>query len=213
MPGTIGELLNGVRHQTPQMGAPQSPLAALKAQRPPELKDWQKIVGILSDGLRGYGGGSPAFGSHLLQMQEAERERQQREQEAGANREAGFQDFVRRQEYERANPAPARNATIEDFNWYKRLSDEDRSIYEEMNPEWRVGQDGRYYRVEKAPTRPVGKITPLSGTPNTPSGSPLRQPTAQPQTQQPSSNGLDRLIQLYGPQEGVQRYLKLIGAN
>lgn len=62
---------------------------------------------------------------------------------------------------------PARNDTVEDFNWYKGLSEEDRRVYDQMHPIYRTGPDGLPYPMARdslggpKPAPPGVTFTPL----------------------------------------------------
>jgi hypothetical protein len=156
MAQTIGQMLQqgGPPQQAPQMGGSPNlnPVDALKAAKP--KLEWWKIAGLIGDALQSAGGGRPTFGPMIADLTQAEREREAREREAAANREYSYQDFVRKEQWKRENPEPTRNDTVEDFNWWKTLSPEDRALYQQMRPEYRVGPDGRYYRVDTADEPP-----------------------------------------------------------
>ncbi len=78
--------------------------------------------------------------------------------QAEMQRQQEREDYIWKSEYDRANPKPANNDTINDFNWYKGLSDADKAIYQQMKPEYRQGPDGRFYRVDTA-TGPMPTFT------------------------------------------------------
>lgn len=59
------------------------------------------------------------------------------------------------------------NDTIEDFNWFKSLSPQDRAIYQEMKPVYRQGPDGQFYRVQPSAPPVITDDDWKSGTPIT----------------------------------------------
>lgn len=109
---------------------------------------------------------SPVFSLALMQQQQ-----QRAADQAEAARRAGWEDFQRQFDYKKANETPRVNDTVEDFNWYKNLSDEDRAMYHKMRPVYRQGPDGQFYAVDTGtapsagPAAPVGKLTPIGGQP------------------------------------------------
>jgi len=117
------------------------------------------IVGFIGDALQRLGGGEGTYMPHMMQMQQQDAEIRARLQEAIAKRKAEREDYTWKAEYDRANPKPINNDTINDFNWYKSLSDEDKAIYGQMKPEYRQGPDGKFYRVETA-QGPLPTFTP-----------------------------------------------------
>lgn len=96
------------------------------------------------------------------------------EQQAAALRQKALEaaqenaQWYERKQWERDNPMPANNDTVNDVNWWMQASPEERAAFHEMNPEYRQGPDGRFYRVEvgggNAPTAPVGRLTPIQPT-------------------------------------------------
>lgn len=71
-------------------------------------------------------------------------------------RQADYQDFLAKEAYKRANPQDP--AKARDLEWYKGLSPEDRETYHAMNPEYRQGPDGRFYRIDVAGTAPAPQV-------------------------------------------------------
>jgi hypothetical protein len=82
-------------------------------------------------------------------------------------RAAEYADFVRRHEYERANPKPINNDTVADYEFIRQtLGDEQAQEFlrNKANPPvYRVGPDGAFYRVDTAapPAPPLGRLTPI----------------------------------------------------
>lgn len=129
----------------------------------------------LSRALAGYlaGIGNPA-GMQALQAMNAER--QQRRQQAaeqaqyGQRREDEFQDWVRRQAYQAANPSPVNNDTVADYNFIRQQLGEEEGrnfLRNRANPPQLMNIPGvgivQIPRMggQQAPTAPVGKLTPL----------------------------------------------------
>lgn len=108
------------------------------------------IVGFIGDALQQMSGGQPTYMPQMMQMKQQDAEIRARLQAALEKRKADREDYTWKAEYDRANPKPINNDTINDFNWYKSLSDEDKAIYSQMKPEYRQGPDGKFYRVETA---------------------------------------------------------------
>lgn len=149
------------------MGIEPQPYAGVQfapQQAQPKGDGTKRIVGIIGDALLGLAGQQGVYGpmQHQRKLLEAREAAQQRS--ALQQRQWGNEDWLQRQQWERANPPPRINDTIEDFNWYKSLSPEDRATYDQMHPVYRTGPDGLPYPMARPlapPTRPVGKITPI----------------------------------------------------
>jgi hypothetical protein len=62
--------------------------------------------------------------------------------------------WYEREQWKKANETPKTNDTIEDFNWYKGLSDPDKAVYHKMRPVYRQGPDGQFYAVDMGQTAP-----------------------------------------------------------
>ncbi|WP_285019572.1 hypothetical protein [Novosphingobium sp. fls2-241-R2A-195] len=124
-------------------------------------------LGSLGDAMARAGGGQATF----LPMLTANRQHQRALAEAAARRQSDRDDWLWKQRWERENPKPVNNDTINDYNWYKSLSDSDKAIYDQMHPIYKAGPDGLTYPVARsslgggaAPTAPVGKLTLIAPT-------------------------------------------------
>jgi len=106
-------------------------------------------LGALGDALSGQPIAATRI-NNAFQQQRAIRMAQQK-------RQNDWEDWVRQAQWERDNPKPVNNDTINDFNWYKGLSAEDRATYQEMRPVYRQGADGQFYRVDTA-QQPTGAL-------------------------------------------------------
>lgn len=158
---------------TPGIGdgltAAQEPLAPAKPKFFGEGGVGRGIAGNIGDFLLQYSGMDPIYQPAMQQKQAMAYDQQQRQ----ATRRERLEDWQAQEEYKRANPAPINNDTINDFNWYKNLSEQDRAVYHRMKPEYRQGPDGKFYRIEVAPTGPAptfteddwNKGTPVTGGP------------------------------------------------
>ena len=158
------------------MTAAQQPMAPAKPKFFGEGGVGRAIAGNIGDFLLQNSGMDPIYQPAMQQRQAMAHEQQQREMQ----RRQGLEDWVAKQEYERANPSPVNNDTVNDFQWYKGLSDEDRAIYHRMKPEYRQGPDGRFYQIDIAPTAPTfteddwNKGTPVTGGPTQPASGGFR---------------------------------------
>lgn len=142
--------------------------AAMPAQPPKRKFDWLGAVGALGDSLAMYGGLPPAY-AQAQQRKQAELAKIAEEQR---QRSMARDQFMFEQDYKRNNPMPVNNDTVNDFNWYKGLSPEDRAIYAQMHPQYITTQNPDGTRTispmpsmvaPQAPSAPVGKLTPIGG--------------------------------------------------
>lgn len=96
-----------------------------------------------------------------------------------AKRQAEYEDFVRKEQWKRDNPAPVNNDTVADYEFIRqRLGEEDAQKYlknKASPPLWRQGPDGQFYPMAtpQVPTAPVGKLTPITGGAATPAQPPF----------------------------------------
>ena len=126
----------------------------------------RNVLGNIGDAISTYYGGAPTFAPlqrQALAFQQqgqllAERQRQQAALQA--QRAADQRSLA---EY-RATLPTAMERTL---NAYSNFTPQQRALYHEMNPEYRQGPDGRFYRVQTAaptpsnpPDKPVGKLAP-----------------------------------------------------
>jgi hypothetical protein len=166
---TLGQLFGSQAPAGPQMSAsplPSDPMAALQAQRPqqPQIKDWQTVLGTIGDALLAAGRRPPQFAPYVQGLQEAERERQQREYEAGMKRLGDRQDFMFEQDYRAKNPGPTEMERTIDYLKQAYPDQVDEYVQHKVNPPlYRQGPDGQFYPVAPPPTKPVGKLTPIMG--------------------------------------------------
>lgn len=103
--------------------------------------------------LTGEGANSAALQPFLLQKQ-----MQLEQQKTARQRETEFQDYVRKAEYDRANPKPINNDTVADYNFWKSvLSPEDFQKWQQNKidpPQYRQGPDGQFYRINPSQQTP-----------------------------------------------------------
>lgn len=151
-------------------------VAAAAPEQPKPGFDWKKLLGVVGDSLSIAGGGQSTYTPMLYANRQREQAMEYAAQQAENQRRNALADWVWRQRYEAEHPKPVNNDTINDFNWFKSLSPEDREIYQQMRPEYRQGPDGRFYRIDIAPQAPTftdddwNSGAPVNGGP-TPSAS------------------------------------------
>lgn len=115
----------------PQMAPQAMQPGLMESQAPmPAKKPGPNWAGIAADFLAGMAGQPGQF----AEQQQHERAMQQRQQMAEQERLRERDDFIWKSQYERANPKPVNNDTVNDLNWYKNLSEEDRKLYHQMKP-------------------------------------------------------------------------------
>lgn len=209
MPGTQGMPEMPVAGQG--MSAPVQPTMDEQEVKKPGLgtrllgEGWEAKAAAIGGALRdGDGGRSIAEFHRMNQMREqAAQNAQMQQQQAMAERENAYQDWIRKQEYERNNPKPVNNDTENDINLMRELLPPDQfqqyMMNNHINPQFFTGPDGRRYANPTMPTAPVGRLTPIG---------PAQQPTGQFSAPQMtvSPMELDALVRKFGPNE-VQRRL------
>lgn len=151
---------------TPQpYGDVQFPQATPQQQR--QGGGTKRIVGILGDALLGLAGQQGVYGPMMHQRRMLEQQERARQQQALQQRQWGNEDWLTRQQWERANPAPRVNDTVADYEFIRgKLGDEAGNTFLQNRadpPQYRQGADGHFYRIEtpRAPTAPVGRLTPI----------------------------------------------------
>jgi hypothetical protein len=132
----------------------------------------RNIAGALGDALMQMGGLRPLYAPAM----EHQREMQMRE----AERQRDSEDWFRREQWKMANSGP-KNDTEADYQFLtEKLGPEAAKEFLRNKadpPQWRQGPDGRFYRIETAPTptAPVGKLTPIpDGGPTPPASGGFR---------------------------------------
>jgi hypothetical protein len=153
------------------------------------------IVGILADALAGLAGQQGTYGPMMAQRRLLEAREAAQQRNAQQQRQWGNEDWMARQQWERDNPAPRVNDTVEDFNFIREQLGPEMGAKFLQNradpPRYVQGPDGQFYPVQtaQAPTAPVGRLTPIEPTmQNTPapqlgaSGMPTTVTRAQYQT-------------------------------
>ena len=131
---------------------------------------WEEKAAAIGGALRDDDGGRSIAQFHQMrQMQQQQAQEAEMAQRAAIEkRDTDWQEWVRRQEYERNNPKPVNNATANDIELMRgMLSPEQFQQYMSnnfVNPSFYTGPDGRRYANPTAPpTAPVGKLTPIGG--------------------------------------------------
>ncbi len=71
------------------------------------------IIGAIGDALLQRNGGQPLYAMQMMQRRQQAMQAQQQQ----AQRQADLEDWQRKFDYERANPKPANNDTISDYNF------------------------------------------------------------------------------------------------
>ena len=134
--------------QEPVMQSAAQPVqGGMEAMQP--KKPGVNWLGVLADALAGAAGqpGQYLAGIQAQQQRAAALADKQRE------RSLDMSDWQAKQEWSIKNAPPKTNDTIEDFNWFKSLSPQDRATYHELRPQF------------QAVTNPDGTRTiyPMSG--------------------------------------------------
>lgn len=137
-----------------------NPLAMQQEQgKPPRqggiggfLQRNQMPLAQIADTLLRYSGsgGSPVL-ARLQQQQDMQQIQGFRTQQAKQQQDAEQQQWMARQAWERANPEPQQPTAMQrNLEYFMTLGPEQRAAWQDMNPEYRVGPDGQFYRVDTA---------------------------------------------------------------
>lgn len=120
------------------------------------------IAGTLGDVLLQRNGMGPVYAPAMQQQQyrqmEAEKQADALRQKS-LDRQQGMADWQYKQQWERDNPKPVNNDTINDFEWYKGLSEADRETYHKMKPQYMTVDNGDGTKS----IIPVGANGPIMG--------------------------------------------------
>lgn len=166
------------------MTASPQPMAPAKPKFFGEGGVGRSIAGNIGDFLLQYSGMDPIFAPAMQQKQAMAYDQQQREMQ----RRQGLEDWVAKQEWERANPAPVNNDTVNDYQflasklgpeaaqqYLQNIADGPPVAVDVANPDGSVTRQFIPRSQMKgggmvAPQAPVGKLKPYGGQTATPSG-------------------------------------------
>jgi hypothetical protein len=76
------------------------------------------ILGVFGDAMQVFGGGQATYMNSVREQQERSELMRQRAMMAQQERETGWQDWVKKEEYKRANPSNANNDTANDWDFW-----------------------------------------------------------------------------------------------
>lgn len=168
---------------TPGIGDGMNPppmMSAVSAQAPEQAKrglgtrlfgkGWENKAFALGGIMQG----DPTGAYMMRQDERAQQESAQAARMADLKRAQELADFETKEgikaKYETRKPTSLQ----QNYEWLLENQPEAAASYLERmtdNSEYRVGPDGRFYRVDNsggAPTAPVGRLTPISGGPTQP---------------------------------------------
>lgn len=169
--------------------APQQPAMTATAQPMKKGFDWGKLIGVLGDSLSIAGGGQAQYVPNLIDQRNRQQAQAYAEQQYQRRRGDENADWMARQEWERANPAPINNDTVNDYQflasklgpeaakqYLQNLADGPPVAVDVANPDGSVTRQfiprsqmqGGGGMV--APQAPVGKLKPYGGQSATPTG-------------------------------------------
>lgn len=166
------------------MTASQQPMAPAKPKFFGEGGVGRGIAGNIGDFLLQYSGMDPIFAPAMQQKQAMAYDQQQRQQ----TRRDRLEDWQTQQEWERANPKPVNNDTVNDYQflasklgpdaakqYLQNLADGPPVAVDVANPDGSVTRQFIPRSQMKgggmvAPQAPVGKLKPYGGQTATPSG-------------------------------------------
>lgn len=118
---------------------------------------WIDVLGAFGDAFSENG---PVYAQQKAQRSRLMQEAQMAEQKRQQDRE----DFLFEEGYKRDNPMPANNDTINDFNWYSKLTPEQRTLYHQMKPTIAFRADGTPIAVNPMQLNQPQQNTPKPGT-------------------------------------------------
>lgn len=195
-----------------------SPMAAQPAQPLAKPREGptrtQGILGTLGDMLATAGGGQAMFLPNLMQQRQLTQMQGYRAQQAKDQREADMQDWMARQAWERANPAPQQPTEMQrNYGWLEQNHpNQARDYLERMtnNYQYRQGPDGQFYRIDIAPqpspdgydSLPEGYTVRGGG-----GGQQMSAPTGTPPVSTTTPEGLGAMISVHGVDQ-VQRWMQ-----
>lgn len=138
------DMMQSAAHSPMQMNNPpmgmamQQPMQQNKPGFFSKGGGWVDALGAFGDAFSGNGA--------VYANQKVQRSRMMREQEmAEQKRQQDRENFLFEENYKRQNPMPINNDTVNDLNWYKNLSEEDRKLYHQMKPVTGLRADGTPY--------------------------------------------------------------------
>lgn len=120
------------------------------------------LAGYIGDALLQMNGMNPIYQPAMNERRQMAYMRQQQQQQMQMQeqqRQNDWQDWLAKEQWQRDNPKPVINDTINDFNWYKGLSPEDQAIYDRLHPITVMGPDGPY----AVPRSAIGGKAPIGG--------------------------------------------------
>ena len=136
--GLFGALPDGETNMLPQTQQPgwasqiahpevlQQSMQQKMQGQPREGINW---LGVLGDAAQGAMGQSGAYADSMAKR----REKQDAMQAAEAERQQKMGDWVYQKQWERDNPAPVNNDTVNDYNFYKGLDEQGRALYDQQH--------------------------------------------------------------------------------
>lgn len=181
--GLFGKQVNPLAYSTgigDAMKVQHSPQERQMAQPTPEQKGpgffdkggaSQYVFAGIQDFLQRRMGEQPTGVSNLMQRQMAEQQAVAQASQAQLQRAQELGDWRWKEDYKAANETSKPTSLQQNYEWLlENDPDAAKNYLERMtdNSEYRVGPDGRFYRVDNgggAPAAPVGKLTPISGGP------------------------------------------------
>jgi len=137
----------------------------------------QDVLGAFGDAFSGngplYAQGKQQRTLLMHQQEQARREEEAKRAAQMEERQYNRQDWEYKQQWERDNPKPYNNDTVNDLNWYKGLSEDDRKLYHQMKPTITFRADGTPMVVNPYDLQQGGQSTPVfAGWPEDDKGGP-----------------------------------------
>lgn len=187
-PKRRGGLFGSSPAMQPAMTAEPAPMA------PKRGFDWGKLIGVLGDSLSIAGGGQAMYVPNMIDQRNRQQAQQYAEQTYQRRRADDNADWMARQEWERANPAPtapyrwesndgslmelgpdgAPRVAYKDptpkINWIRADNGDGTFTMVPMGPNGPINLNGGQAAPSGAPTAPRGKLKPYGGQSATPTG-------------------------------------------
>ena len=169
-----------------QEAAPMGgPMAQAPRPMDPEPAQHGKVNwgGVFTDFLAGLNGKEGPYAASLQAEQERASQARQRSQDQQGQRDWWYEQ----QRYKQEHPDPVNNDTVNDVNWYRGASEDDRAIYDRLHPQYQTvrNPDGTMTVIPMGgasaiPSAPVGRLTPITGGAAAPASRPFADPMGAP---------------------------------
>ena len=182
MGATVGTPGIGDGIQRQRTGMPDmAPGLGMRAEQPKQGRGsfLPYALAAVEDTLSRQMGYAPQGVARLNAQQAAQQQAMADQAAEMRKRSLDMQDWQAKEQWKIDNAPPPNNDTINDFEWYKGLSETDKEIYHRMKPQYMTVDNGDGTKSiipigangpmmggsgqQQAPSRPVGGLTPMGG--------------------------------------------------